>query len=112
MCGLQGETGGKRSSSESSPHGVRNCEHIFLLSVSCVYENVNEAGYNRSLCCVCTQILPGVRVIIVNPETKGPLGDSHLGEVTVYKLYTHTLQMASGLAKQKKYACCTVSIFK
>lgn len=27
------------------------------------------------------QILPGVTVIIVNPETKGPLGDSHLGEV-------------------------------
>lgn len=27
------------------------------------------------------QILPGVRVIIVNPETRGPLGDSHLGEV-------------------------------
>ncbi|XP_023209303.1 disco-interacting protein 2 homolog B-A-like isoform X3 [Xiphophorus maculatus] len=29
------------------------------------------------------KILPGVRVIIVNPETKGPLGDSHLGEVWV-----------------------------
>uniref|UniRef100_A0A8B9LRX9 Disco-interacting protein 2 homolog Ba n=1 Tax=Astyanax mexicanus TaxID=7994 RepID=A0A8B9LRX9_ASTMX len=28
-------------------------------------------------------ILPGVRVIIVNPETKGPLGDSHLGEIWV-----------------------------
>lgn len=32
------------------------------------------------------QILPGVRVIIVNPETRGPLGDSHLGEVTFKKL--------------------------
>ncbi|MGH0187821.1 UNVERIFIED_CONTAM: hypothetical protein FKN15_026512 [Acipenser sinensis] len=29
------------------------------------------------------KILPGVRVVIVNPETKGPLGDSHLGEVWV-----------------------------
>ncbi|RVE73182.1 hypothetical protein OJAV_G00048420 [Oryzias javanicus] len=29
------------------------------------------------------KILPGVRVIIVNPETRGPLGDSHLGEVWV-----------------------------
>ncbi|XP_014340229.1 disco-interacting protein 2 homolog B-A isoform X1 [Latimeria chalumnae] len=29
------------------------------------------------------KLLPGVRVIIVNPETKGPLGDSHLGEVWV-----------------------------
>ncbi|TWW80705.1 Disco-interacting protein 2 -like protein A [Takifugu flavidus] len=29
------------------------------------------------------KILPGVKVIIANPETKGPLGDSHLGEVWV-----------------------------
>ncbi|KAJ8259307.1 hypothetical protein COCON_G00183190 [Conger conger] len=28
-------------------------------------------------------ILPGVRVLIVNPETRGPLGDSHLGEIWV-----------------------------
>ncbi|KAL7976491.1 hypothetical protein Chor_008440 [Crotalus horridus] len=28
------------------------------------------------------KILPGVRIIIANPETKGPLGDSHLGEVS------------------------------
>lgn len=34
---------------------------------------------------VC-QILPGVRIIIANPETKGPLGDSHLGEVIRYHL--------------------------
>ncbi|KAB0389522.1 hypothetical protein E2I00_003648, partial [Balaenoptera physalus] len=26
------------------------------------------------------KILPGVKVVIVNPETKGPVGDSHLGE--------------------------------
>ena len=32
--------------------------------------------------CSGGQILPGVRVIIVNPETRGPLGDSHLGEVS------------------------------
>uniref|UniRef100_A0A8C6VW38 Disco interacting B n=1 Tax=Nothobranchius furzeri TaxID=105023 RepID=A0A8C6VW38_NOTFU len=30
------------------------------------------------------KILPGVRVIIVNPETRGPLGDSHLGEIWVH----------------------------
>ncbi|XP_056594715.1 disco-interacting protein 2 homolog C isoform X5 [Triplophysa dalaica] len=29
------------------------------------------------------KILPGVRIIIANPETKGPLGDSHLGEIWV-----------------------------
>uniref|UniRef100_A0A8C9XZ18 Disco interacting A n=1 Tax=Sander lucioperca TaxID=283035 RepID=A0A8C9XZ18_SANLU len=28
------------------------------------------------------KILPGVKVIIANTETKGPLGDSHLGEVS------------------------------
>ncbi|MBN3321278.1 DIP2B protein, partial [Atractosteus spatula] len=28
-------------------------------------------------------ILPGVRVVIVNTETRGPVGDSHLGEVWV-----------------------------
>lgn len=28
-----------------------------------------------------SQILPGVRIIIANPETKGPMGESHLGEV-------------------------------
>lgn len=32
---------------------------------------------------VFAQILPGVRIIIANPETKGPMGESHLGEVGV-----------------------------
>nr|XP_033791975.1 disco-interacting protein 2 homolog B isoform X2 [Geotrypetes seraphini] len=34
------------------------------------------------------KILPGVRVIIVDPETKGPLGDSHLGEIWVNSPHT------------------------
>ncbi|OCT95820.1 disco-interacting protein 2 homolog B isoform X1 [Xenopus laevis] len=34
------------------------------------------------------KILPGVTVIIVNPETKGPLGDSHLGEIWVNSCHT------------------------
>lgn len=34
------------------------------------------------------KILPGVTVIIVNPETKGPLGDSHLGEIWVNSPHT------------------------
>uniref|UniRef100_A0A8D3D8G7 Disco-interacting protein 2 homolog Bb n=1 Tax=Scophthalmus maximus TaxID=52904 RepID=A0A8D3D8G7_SCOMX len=38
--------------------------------------------------CFCFQILPGVRVIIVNPETRGPLGDSHLGEIWVNSPHT------------------------
>uniref|UniRef100_A0A8D2P3P7 Disco interacting protein 2 homolog C n=1 Tax=Zosterops lateralis melanops TaxID=1220523 RepID=A0A8D2P3P7_ZOSLA len=37
------------------------------------------------------KILPGVRIIIANPETKGPLGDSHLGEIWV-----HSTHNASG----------------
>ncbi|XP_011797692.1 PREDICTED: disco-interacting protein 2 homolog C [Colobus angolensis palliatus] len=37
------------------------------------------------------KILPGVRIIIANPETKGPLGDSHLGEIWV-----HSAHNASG----------------
>ncbi|OXB66920.1 hypothetical protein ASZ78_017048 [Callipepla squamata] len=40
---------------------------------------------------ICLQILPGVRIIIANPETKGPLGDSHLGEIWV-----HSTHNASG----------------
>ncbi|KAG7256623.1 hypothetical protein CRUP_001651 [Coryphaenoides rupestris] len=39
---------------------------------------------NVNLSCVRTcMILPGVKVIIANTETKGPLGDSHLGEIWV-----------------------------
>ncbi|XP_062893521.1 disco-interacting protein 2 homolog B-like isoform X2 [Mobula hypostoma] len=33
------------------------------------------------------KILPGVRVIIVNPETRAPLGDAHLGEIWVNSLH-------------------------
>uniref|UniRef100_A0A668V7T6 DMAP1-binding domain-containing protein n=1 Tax=Oreochromis aureus TaxID=47969 RepID=A0A668V7T6_OREAU len=29
------------------------------------------------------KILPGVRIIIANPETKGPMGESHLGEIFI-----------------------------
>lgn len=42
---------------------------------------------NKPMICVLIylneQILPGVRIIIANPETKGPMGESHLGEVRV-----------------------------
>lgn len=37
------------------------------------------------------KILPGVRIIIANPETKGPMGESHLGEIWV-----HSSHNASG----------------
>lgn len=38
---------------------------------------------------VSEQILPGVRIIIANPETKGPMGESHLGEVCLMVLFHH-----------------------
>ena len=31
------------------------------------------------------QLLPGVKVAIANPETKGQCADSHLGEVSICK---------------------------
>lgn len=40
------------------------------------------------------KILPGVRVIIVNPETRGPLGDSHLGEVSSANVEAHLVHLA------------------
>lgn len=42
----------------------------------------SQKWLHNSLHILSTKILPGVRVIIVNPETRGPLGDSHLGEVS------------------------------
>ncbi|KAF1498675.1 hypothetical protein FQV18_0005633, partial [Eudyptula minor novaehollandiae] len=36
------------------------------------------------------KILPGVKVIIAHTETKGPLGDSHLGEIWVSSLHNAT----------------------
>ncbi|KAJ8891009.1 hypothetical protein PR048_010518 [Dryococelus australis] len=41
-----------------------------------------ERGSPHSLCLMESgKLLPGVKVIIANPETKGQCGDSHLGEV-------------------------------
>uniref|UniRef100_A0AAX7SGB3 DMAP1-binding domain-containing protein n=1 Tax=Astatotilapia calliptera TaxID=8154 RepID=A0AAX7SGB3_ASTCA len=45
------------------------------------------------------KILPGVRIIIANPETKGPMGESHLGEIFVRenkKIWVHSGHNASG----------------
>ncbi|XP_065052203.1 disco-interacting protein 2-like isoform X2 [Rhopilema esculentum] len=43
-----------------------------------------ERGSPNSLCLVESgRILPGVRVVIANPETKGQCGDSSLGEIFV-----------------------------
>ncbi|KAK7590362.1 hypothetical protein V9T40_001975 [Parthenolecanium corni] len=43
-----------------------------------------ERGSPHSLCLLESgKLLPGVKVIIANPETKGQCGDSHLGEIWV-----------------------------
>lgn len=43
-----------------------------------------ERGAPNSLCLIESgKLLPGVKVIIANPETKGQCGDSHLGEIWV-----------------------------
>ena len=91
MCYVtQGEAGGARSTTESPAHGVRQGElhhnkvplgvqeDLFLCAggLRCsLHASLNAPVFRL-------QILPGVRVIIVNPETRGPLGDSHLGEVS------------------------------
>ena len=42
-----------------------------------------ERGAPHSLCLMESgKLLPGVKVIIANPETKGHCGDSNLGEVS------------------------------
>ncbi|XP_035213720.1 disco-interacting protein 2 homolog A-like isoform X1 [Stegodyphus dumicola] len=43
-----------------------------------------ERGAPHSLCLMESgKLLPGVKVVIANPETKGQCGDSHLGEIWV-----------------------------
>ena len=43
-----------------------------------------ERGAPHSLCLTESgKLLPGVKVIIANPDTKGQCGDSHLGEIWV-----------------------------
>lgn len=43
-----------------------------------------ERGSPHSLCLMESgKLLPGVKVIIANPDTKGQCGDSHLGEIWV-----------------------------
>uniref|UniRef100_A0A8C5GG83 Disco-interacting protein 2 homolog B-A-like n=1 Tax=Gouania willdenowi TaxID=441366 RepID=A0A8C5GG83_GOUWI len=65
---------------------VKQNMYLFLNDFLCLFFRVRlvERGAPQSLPLMESgKILPGVRVIIVNPETKGPLGDSHLGEVWV-----------------------------
>jgi hypothetical protein len=47
-----------------------------------------ERGAPHSLCLVESgKLLPGVKVVIANPDTKGQCGDSHLGEIWVRSFF-------------------------
>lgn len=47
-----------------------------------------EKGSPHSVCLLESgKLLPGVKVVIANPETKGQCADSHLGEVSYKKSY-------------------------
>lgn len=86
---LQSETGGEGSTAESSSNGVWQGEAHYIFTnfasakqIAFASQEVTSRRARMSkVVLYCQQILPGVRVIIVNPETRGPLGDSHLGEV-------------------------------
>lgn len=46
---------------------------------------LTERGAPHSLALMESgKLLPGLNVIIANPDTKGQCGDSHLGEVTIF----------------------------
>lgn len=48
-----------------------------------------EKGSPHSICLLESgKLLPGVKVVIANPETKGQCADSHLGEVNYYFVLT------------------------
>ncbi|GAV07859.1 hypothetical protein RvY_17644-2 [Ramazzottius varieornatus] len=50
-----------------------------------------ERGSPHSLCLMESgKLLPGVKVVIANPETKGQCGDSHLGEIWVSSPHNST----------------------
>uniref|UniRef100_A0AAX7SQY5 DMAP1-binding domain-containing protein n=1 Tax=Astatotilapia calliptera TaxID=8154 RepID=A0AAX7SQY5_ASTCA len=51
------------------------------------YGNLSVSPVSRLPLALLQKILPGVRIIIANPETKGPLGDSHLGEIWVHSAH-------------------------
>lgn len=80
MSALQGQTRRAGIATQPATDGVR--EGQFYLNLTFI-NFFKEAVFG--LCSICVslfeQILPGVRIIIANPETKGPMGESHLGEV-------------------------------
>lgn len=72
----QGPPGGAGLSSQPAPHGVWEGECPGFFPLCCVTLMFTWILWS-------SKILPGVRIIIANPETKGPMGESHLGEVRI-----------------------------
>ncbi|KAJ7381557.1 beta transducin, partial [Desmophyllum pertusum] len=51
-------------------------------AVDTLSDSCGARKYRHSLCLLESgKILPGVKVVIANPETKGMCADSHLGEI-------------------------------
>ncbi len=85
----QSAAGRARLSTQSPAHGVWKGTCFTTLSVQLHLAVCSGIITLLNLNFILYQILPGVRIIIANPETKGPLGDSHLGEVSSYCSRNH-----------------------
>lgn len=61
-----------------------SCVYVDLRALRNDRVSLVERGSPHSLCLLESgKLLPGVKVIIANPDTKGQCGDSHLGEIWV-----------------------------
>lgn len=61
-----------------------SCVYVDLRALRNDRVSLVERGAPHSLCLLESgKLLPGVKLIIANPETKGQCGDSHLGEIWV-----------------------------
>ena len=77
VCCLQGASSPEPSTVYVDLRALRN-DRVTLV----------ERGCPHSLCVMESgKLLPGGKVIIANPETKGQCGDSHLGEVRLMTYY-------------------------
>lgn len=60
--------------------GIRTGDEVSVLKYATVRSA--KSGVNKCIK-VEFQLLPGVKVVIANPETRGQCADSHLGEIWV-----------------------------
>ena len=65
-----------------------------------------EKGSPHSLCVMESgKLLPGVKVVIANPETRGQCADSHLGEVCVCRQGSSKVPLFRAGAKRDRTSC-------